>query len=153
MDKTISELQLIITELLQATEASRTTLRMDIPEHNCHVDAAAVEASAPGIRSIKVDTSLDQRNLNTVRYLEEQRCNLIQDDCVNAEVSPPAALIQVYGVKAQMLGPLVWDNQLIGWVSVHYTPSTRHWSEEDIAALNDATKRVMTCLEKFKWLK
>jgi maleate isomerase len=153
MNKAISELQLIIEELLQATHASRTTLRMDIPKQNCHVDAAVVEAAIPGTRSIKVDTSLDQRRLPTVKFLEEHLCNLIQDDCINAEVPPPPELIQVYGVKAQMLAPIVWDNQLIGWVSVHYIPSTRHWNEEDIAALEDGAKRVMTCLEKYEWVK
>jgi maleate isomerase len=153
MNATISELQLIIEELLEATQASRTTLRMDIPEQNCHVDAAVVEAAIPGTRSIKVDTSLDQRRIPTVIFLEKNLCNLIQDDCINTEVSPPPELIQVYGVKAQMLGPIVWDNQLIGWVSVHYNPSTRHWNEEDIAALEDSKKRVTACLEKYEWVK
>jgi maleate isomerase len=153
MNETISELQLIIEELLRATQASRTTLRMDIPEQNCHVDGAVVEATISGIRSIKVDTSIDQRKTPTYKFVEANLCNLVQDDCINAEVSPPPELMQVYGTKAQMVGPIIRDNKLIGWVSVHYVPSTRHWNEVDIAALDDAKRRVMTCLEKYNWVK
>jgi maleate isomerase len=153
MNEIISDFQLIVEELLQATQASRTTLRLDIPEQNCHVDAAVAEATAPGIPSIKVDTSLDQRKTPTYKFVVKNLCNLIQDDCINAEVSPPPELIQIYGTKAQMVGPLVRDNQLIGWVSVHFNVSTRHWNEEDITALDAAKKRVMACLEKYEWVK
>lgn len=41
-----------------------------------------------------------------------------------------------------MLAPLVRDGQLIGIISVHYAPSTRKWTEEDVAALDDAARRV-----------
>jgi maleate isomerase len=153
MNEIISDFQLIIEELLQATQASRTTLRLDNPEQNCHVDAAVVEATTPGTPSIKVDTSLDQRKTPTYKFVVKNLVNLIQDDCINAEVSPPPELMQVYGTKAQMVGPLVRDNQLIGWVSVHFNTSTRHWNEEDIAALDAAKKQVMTCLEKYEWVK
>jgi maleate isomerase len=52
-------------------------------------------------------------------FMDERRTNLIQEDGANASVSPPKDLIQVYGVKAQMLGPLVWEHKLIGFISVH----------------------------------
>jgi maleate isomerase len=153
MDETVSAFQVILEELLQATHASRTTIRIDNPEKGSHVNTALVEALAPGARSIKSLTSIEQRKLATVRFLEEQRCNLIQDDLMNTEVSAPKELTQFYGVKAQMLGPLVWDNRLIGFISVHYTPSARHWSDKDIAALDEAKKTVLTRLEQTGWLK
>jgi maleate isomerase len=75
-----------------------------------------------------------------------------QEDCANSEVSPPKDLLKVYGVKAQMLGPLIWDHKLVGFISVHYTPSTRHWSHNDIAALDNAKERVMSRLKQAEWL-
>jgi maleate isomerase len=152
MNETISELQLILKNLLQLTNASRTTLRMDIPEQNSSMDVALVEALAPGIDSIKSLSSLVQRKLPTVIFMDEKRINLIQEDCANAEVSVPKDLIKVYGVKAQMLGPLVWEHELFGFISVHYIPSVRPWSHQEIAALDDAKERVIKCLKQAQWL-
>jgi maleate isomerase len=152
MNETISELELILKDLLQLTNASRTTIRMDIPELNSNMDVALVEALAPGIDSIKSLSSLVQRKLPTVIFMDEKRINLIQEDCANAEVSPPKGLMQEYGVKAQMLGPLVWENELFGFISVHYIPSIRQWSEQEIAALDDAKERVVACLKQAQWL-
>jgi GAF domain-containing protein len=45
-----------------------------------------------------------------------------------------------------MLAPLVRDGRLIGIISVHYAPSTREWTEEDVAALDDAARRVSDAL-------
>jgi maleate isomerase len=153
MNETISDLQHILEDLLQLTDASRTTLRVDIPEQNSNIDAPLIEVLAPGIRSIKSLAKLEQRKLPTVMFMEENRCNLIQEDCANSDVSPPKDLIQVYGVKAQMLGPLVWDHKLVGFISVHYTPSTRHWSQNEITALDDVKERVMTRLKQAQWVR
>jgi maleate isomerase len=153
MNETISELYIILEGLLQKTDASRTTLRIDIPEQNSSINAPIIEVLAPGILSIKSLAPLEQRKLPTVIFMEEKRINLIQEDCVNSDVSPPKDLIKTYGVKAQMLGPLIWDHKLIGFISVHYTPSTRHWSDKDIAALDDVKERVMSHLKLAEWLK
>ncbi len=67
---------------------------------------------------------------------------LVQDDCSNAEPAPPQELIEFYGVRAQMLGPLVRDGLVIGWISVHDTTGPREWSEKDVDALRDAIERV-----------
>jgi hypothetical protein len=37
---------------------------------------------------------------------------------------------------------------LVGFISVHYIPSTRQWSHNDIAALNDAKELVITRLKQ-----
>lgn len=150
MNETISALQVILEDLLKATAANRTTIRIDNPEQDLHMSTVLAEALAPGVHSIKSITSLNQRML---RFQEEHRCNIIQDDVENAELSPPQELIQVYGVKAQMLGTLVWNNRMIGFISVHYMPSTRHWSEKDIASLEDAKECALTCLEQAGWLR
>jgi maleate isomerase len=60
--------------------------------------------------------------------------------------------MEVYGVKAQMLiGLTDRTDQMIGWISVHYVPSTRSWSEADIAALENAAAKVRTVLQHHDW--
>lgn len=134
--------QAILEDLRGATDASRTTLRLDMPDKNLHVDTVAAETLASGVRPLKDDDSIVQRNLPTVKFLEKERRVLVQDDCLNADPAPPPELIDYYGVKAQMLGPIVRDDRVIGWISVHYTPGCRNWSKKDVAALQDAVERV-----------
>lgn len=148
----IVELQSIIDDLLKKTNASRTTLRIDIPKHNLNVRAAAVEALAPGVQAIKDDSSLDQRKAITAQYIEKHRRVLVQDNFEDLEVRPPIELIKAYSVKAQMLGPIEWGKDLIGWISVHYTLSERQWSQEDIFAIETAMKQTLLCLQESGWL-
>jgi maleate isomerase len=134
-----------LEDLLSATGADRTTLRIDLPEHGMDVDLTAGEAVAPGVRSIRRDGSLDQRRLNTVQWLERHRRPLVQPH-FRADPTPPDALITVYGVNAQMLAPIERGGELVGWLSVH-SLSEREWGEADQNALTEATRRVHEALE------
>jgi GAF domain-containing protein len=140
----------VLEDLLTATAASRTTLRLDLPDKDLHVDRVVAEAVAAGVRSIGDDSSIDQRALPTVMFLEEERRPLVQNDCLAADPAPPQALIDFYGVKAQMLGPLVRDDHLIGWISVHYTPGPREWSDKDVDALREAIERTQQELDSWE---
>lgn len=153
-NKVLAQMEKIMAALRIATNGSRTTLRIDIPEHNCGVDTVCAESVAPGIAQLKLNSSLNQRSLATVQWLETTRKTLVQDDCANADVKPPKALMQVYGVKAQMLIGLTAENdEVIGWISVHYVPGTRQWSAEDVAALEDAATQVRKVLQENDWAK
>jgi maleate isomerase len=140
--------QEILQELLVSTGASRTTLRLDLPDQDAGLDTVAAEALAPGIRSIRNDTSIrNLRGASTVRFLVEQRRPLVQNDCLADALAPPSELIELYGVRAQMLAPIVRDDRLIGVISVHYVPGPRDWRAEDVAALQEATERVQRELD------
>jgi GAF domain-containing protein len=132
-----------LEDLLAATGASRVTLRLARPEE---VFPVVAEALADGTPSITSGVSPDLANAPTMRYLAEHHANLIQDDCSNAAVPPPPELLEFYGVKAQMLAPIVGGTELIGLVSVHYSPSPRHWTIEDIAALDRTAKEIELAL-------
>lgn len=139
--------QEILEDLLDSTAASRTTVRLDMPSQNFHLDKVAAEALASGVRSLKDDTSInDLRKVPTYEFVEKERRILVQNDCLTADPAPPPALIDFYGVKAQMLGPVVRDDRVIGIISVHYTPGPREWSEKDVASLQDALERVRRAL-------
>ena len=60
--------------------------------------------------------------------------------------SPPE-LVSVYGIRAQMLAPIVRDDRLAGVVSVHYVGGTREWSGDEIAALESAAARIRELLD------
>ena len=141
--------QEILEDLLDSTAASRTTVRLDMPDKNFHLDTVAAEALAPGVRSLRDDTSInDLRKVPTYEFVEKERRILVQNDCLTADPAPPPALIDHYGVKAQMLGPIVRDGRMIGIISVHYTPDPREWDEKDVDALQHALERVRRVLEQ-----
>lgn len=122
-----------LRDLLARTEASRVTLRLDVVGMNFPVVGEAVDSVAV----LSGNHSLDQRNLDTVQYLLRTHDVLIQDDCSTAEPAPPAALIGAYGVKAQMLAPVLREHRVLGWVSVHDCVRARTWRDSDVTALQD----------------
>lgn len=128
-----------LDELRDATAASRVTLRLDTPGA---VFPVVAEVCAPGIRSIRDATEIDLRAAKTFQYLERERKPLIQRDCEAGDYPAPRELVELYGVKAQMLAPLVRDDRLAGIVSVHYAPATRRWSASDVTALEDAAAKL-----------
>lgn len=128
----------ILDQLLAKTNASRTTLRLDVPARGFQVNGVVAEALASGIKSIAAETTLQQRKSQTAGYLEQNRQILVQNDCANAVPNPPKELMQIYGTKAQMMAPVVRGADMVGWLSVHYNPSPRKWSREDVAALEAA---------------
>jgi GAF domain-containing protein len=143
-----SPYQGILEDLLGSTDASRTTLRLDLPDQGAGLDEVAAEALAPGVRSIRSDTAIrNLRDSATVRFLEERRTPLVQEDCSMADPVPPPELIELYGVRAQMLAPLIRDDGLVGVISVHYVPGPREWSAQDRAALEEAVERVQRELD------
>lgn len=149
----LAKLDDIMSDLRLKTGGSRTTLRMDAPEFNCHVDRVCAEALERGTSSLRPNTSLNQRALKTCIHISETGGALIQEDTINAEIPPPKALIQVYGVQAQMLIPLMSRDggEAGGWISVHYVPSTRPWSEQDVDALYCAAHKVTGVLKESGW--
>ena len=69
----VANAEAILQGLLEETKASRTTLRIDLPQFGLNVNAPAAEALAPGVHSIKQQTSLDQRKAVAIKWLEKNR--------------------------------------------------------------------------------
>ncbi len=134
----VAEYESKLKELLDRTDASRVTLRLDLSEHRFYVDDVAAEARKPGVLSLKGETSLDQRKLSTVMWLDREHRLLVQRDLRSADPAPPEELVRVYGTMAQMLGPLVRDGTMVGWVSVHENNGPRDWKSQDIFQLEEA---------------
>lgn len=138
----------VLSELLAAVDASRTTLRIDLPELEFQVNGPAGEARARDVSSLLGQTALDQRSLDTVRWLDAHHDYLIQERCEGADPAPPEALIRIYGVQAQMLGPIIRDGRLAGWISVHENRSTRQWTDGEVRRLTEAVAKVHALLDR-----
>ena len=145
--ETLSKFERIMENLLKNCGASRTTFRMDNAKLNCHCDTICAEAVADGIKRFSPNSSLNQRALSTVQWIENTHEILVQEDCAHAAAKPPEALMTVYGVKAQMLAPLLSEGKVFAWISVHHVGTTRVWAESDIKALKQAVLDVETVLK------
>jgi maleate isomerase len=142
-----ARVQPVIEGLLEATGASRTTLRLDLPSRNLHVDRVAAEACAPGVKSIRSDGSLDQWAMPTVKWIAEHRRLLVQDDFATHGPPVSPALVAVYGVQAQMLGPVLREGRMVGWLSVHQVGRTRLWSDVEKQRLSEACASIEEVLD------
>lgn len=124
----------IVSALRRRLDADRVTLRLDTPGMNF---PCAAESAAPGVRAISADNSLDQRGAATARWIVATRRVLAQPDLSVADPPPPRPLLDAYGVRAQMLAPVVVDDAVAGWLSVH-SLRPRPWTDDDASAIEAA---------------
>jgi hypothetical protein len=66
----IARLEAVLMALRDQVRASRVTLRLDAPGRGFHVDDVAAEAHTAGVRSLRRQTSIDQRAAGTIQWLE-----------------------------------------------------------------------------------
>jgi maleate isomerase len=145
----VANAEAILRGLLEETNASRTTLRIDLPQFGLNVNAPAAEALAPGVHSIKQQTSLDQRKAVAIKWLEKNRRVFVENDCLNTtpDVAPEKEVTGVYGIRSEMVAPVIRKDDLIGWVSVHNVRGPHQWTTSEIAAIEVACAKVRRELE------
>jgi maleate isomerase len=140
----------IVSELLDATGASRTTIRVILPELGADLTKPIVEARRPEVGSLLDKVRTDQDKSGTINFLKRERRLLLQDDCRNPDPGaiPPEQLAKEYGTLSQMMGGLFLNDELIGFISVHENRGTRHWNETEAAALTRAIESTMQAITK-----
>jgi len=119
---------------LRATGAQRLTVRLDVAGLDFPCLGEVVEDGQP--RMFGGDT-LGHRAAPTGQWLIAHRVPLVQPSFAGAGPLPPQGLRDDFGVRAQVLAPLVRDDTTIGWVSCHSTRE-RAWSDDDVAAVASA---------------
>jgi maleate isomerase len=129
----------IVSELLSSTRASRTTVRMRDVRGTFPVVAEGV---SPGTRSMSAAADIDPRAGATFEALAGSDRIIVQRDVAAAEPAPPADLVSLYGVRAQMVAPVHGEGSLEAIVSVHECSGPRDWTGDDLQALREAVDRV-----------
>jgi GAF domain-containing protein len=80
--------------------------------------------------------------LRPFRYLERTLRPLVQEDILASDTAPLPEFVERYGARAQILAPVVREGRSIRFVSVHQAQESRRWSDEEIAAIESAARRV-----------
>jgi maleate isomerase len=132
----------LLISLLAETGASRATLRLDDATLGLHSDDVVAEALAPGEESMRGAGGINHRAAETAQWLERHRALLVQNDFDSGPVAPER-LRGHFGVKAQMLAPVIRAGRLDGWVSLHEAKGKRDWRDADKAAIMEAAQAVI----------
>lgn len=150
--RTVSQgLQDVVDRLRADTRASRTTIRADFPALGLELEEVAAEARGEGVRTLIGQRTSGVRDGAAVRWLCENRRTFVMEDCLNPwapEVAPEDYVIELYGIRSEMVSGVFRGNDLIGIVSVHYTAGERHWSEDEVAMIERAAGEVRGILDR-----
>lgn len=141
----VSALHDVLRELLDATRASRVTLRRDVPGESAF--PVVEEALAPGVGSLREERSVHLPSQPVVRELLRGR-QVVQDDTASAYDDPAfQRMLEVYGgLAAQIVTPVMRDGIVEAIVSVHQLGAPRRWTDEEIAAATRTAERVRELL-------
>ena len=135
----------VLQELLEATGASRVTLRRDVP--GAAPFPVVAEALAPGVGSLRDERSV---HLPTQPVVLEVRAGrqVVQDDSAAAHDDPAfQRMLDAYGgLAAQIVTPVMRGGTLEAILSVHQLGAPRRWTEEEVAAASRAAERVAELL-------
>jgi len=142
----LARIQSILDRLREQTDACRTTLRLDLKDYGFHCDDVAAESRRnDSVRTLKGQTSLDQRKAAAVKWLDANRRTFIMTDTLNPwdkTVAPEREVIEIYGIRSEMVAPVYINGALDGWISVHETRGVREWSGEEVATLEQACEEM-----------
>jgi GAF domain-containing protein len=142
----MTEIEVILDELLARTDASRVTLRQDVPGEQAF--PVTHEALAPGAGSLREERTIDLRGQPVALEVAAGR-QVVQDDCAAAYPDDPAfhRMREVYGgLASQVVTPVLVEGRVAGIVSVHDLRGPRHWTTAEIEACNAAAARVAETL-------
>jgi hypothetical protein len=132
------KIEAVLNELLDATGASRGTLRADDPKRGWKSSVPCAEVLRDGAPTMLHDNSLNHRAAPTIQWITETKSILKQENLHQITPSPPRELIETYLAKAQMVGPVLDRDYVFGWVSAHDVKGPRRWSRTDEQAMKKA---------------
>ena len=148
--RTVGALADLLDALRTDTDAGRTTVRIDDSRIGLHCDTVAAESLSEGVHSILTLNTLDQRNAAAVKWLDKNRRTFVMNDTLDPwdpEVAPEREVVEAYGIRSEMVAPVIRHGDVVAWVSVHYTRGPRVWTDAEIARIEAACEGVREILE------
>jgi GAF domain-containing protein len=140
-----TEVEAILSDLLERTGASRVTQRQNLPGD--YAFPVTHEALAPGVGSLREERTIDLRTQPVALEVAAGR-QVVQDDCATAYDDPSFHEMRARygGLAAQVVTPVTRGGEVVGIVSVHELTGPRRWEETDIEACRAATRRLAELL-------
>jgi GAF domain-containing protein len=148
--ETVGKFQEILDKLRKDTNAGRTTVRVDHQALGFELNTPATESLAEGVHSIKPHSTFDQWNARGIQWMVRTKRTFVMNDCLDPwdpGVAPEREVVETYGIRSEMIAPLIRSGDMIGWVSVHYTKGPRIWTKDEINMIEAAADRVRSVLE------
>jgi GAF domain-containing protein len=135
------EIEPILKALLAQTNASRVTLRQDMPGD--YAFPVTDEALAPGVGSLREERSVDLRDQPVAREVSSGR-QVVQDDSASSYDDPAFhRMREIYGgLAAQIVTPVLVDGRVAGIVSVHELRAPRRWTAAEIEACRETAAHI-----------
>lgn len=132
---------MLLQELLDATKASRVTLRRDVAGRSPFPVVA--EVLTQGVGSLRDERTVNLTTQPVVREIQQGR-QVVQDDCANAYDDPAfQAMLAAYGgLAAQIVTPIHIDGRLEAILSLHQLGAPRTWTAAEIAAATATAERL-----------
>lgn len=152
-DPTIAAFRDIVDRLRAGTGASRTTIRVDCAPLGMEMETVAVESLDHGARALEGQRTPNVRDGAAPRWLRENRRIFVMDDCLNPwapEVAPEDYVIELYGIRSEMVAGIFQGDDMTGIVSAHYTKGPRGWSDEEVAMIEQACEDVRVIVEELE---
>src|SRR5262245_8852670 len=137
----MSEINVVLAELLAGTGASRVTLRQDEPGD--YAFPVTHESIAPGVASLRQERTVDLKTQPVVALLRDGQ-QVVQDDTRAAFDDPQfQKMLDTYGgLAAQIVTPILRDGRLVAIVSLHQVGEPRRWSPDEVAVASLAAQRI-----------
>ena len=137
----MSEINVVLADLLASTDASRVTLRQDEPGD--YAFPVTHESLAPGVSSLRQERTVDLKTQPVVALLQSGR-QVVQDDTRAAFPDPEfQKMLDTYGgLAAQIVTPIFRDGRLVAIVSLHQLGEPRRWTADEVAAASLAAEGI-----------
>jgi maleate isomerase len=147
----IGRLERILDRLRRDTGAGRATIRLDHRGLGSTVKTPAAESLAEDVTSLKPYGTLDQWNGAAIKWMLWNKRTFVMNDCLNPmdpELAPHPDVVGIYGIRSEMLAPLIKDGTMFGWISVHRTQGPHEWTKDEMHVIELACQDVLSVLEE-----
>lgn len=128
-----------LDQLFADLRPSRIILRLERPGAFYPVVA---ETLAPGVRSVATGPEPDFSRAATFLFVTGELRPLVQDTVAGHPLSPPAEIVGHYGVRSQLLVPVVRGDRFVGVVGIHVGEGPRVWTAAEMARADEFARCV-----------
>jgi GAF domain-containing protein len=148
--RTMTALRDVADRLREDTRASRTTIRVDCASLGLEIETVAVESRDDSARALEGQRTPNAREGAAVRWLSANKRTFVMEDCLNPwdpEVAPEDYVINLYGIRSEMVSGIFRGESLVGVISVHHTKGARSWRDEEVGMIEAACREVLIIID------